>query len=179
MSAMSLVARRSLLAPLAIALLAALVVFAPGRPAAAQDATPDIVDTAVAAGQFTTLATALEAAGLVDTLKGPGPFTVFAPTDAAFAAVPPETLAALLADPEQLRAVLTYHVVPGQVVAADVVGLESALTVQGESVGIAVADGSVVLNGASTVVATDVMASNGVIHVIDTVLLPPSLTACH
>ena len=179
MSTMLIVARRrSLLAPLAIALLAALVVLAPARPSAAQHMpAADIVDTAVAAGEFTTLAAALEAAGLVDTLKGPGPFTVFAPTDAAFAAVPAEVLDALLADPEQLRAVLTYHVVAGQVTAADVVGLESAPTVQGESVGIGVMDGMVVLNGASTVVAADVAASNGVIHVIDTVLLPPSLLA--
>lgn len=130
----------------------------------------DIVDTAIDAGDFTTLVTALQTAGLVDTLKGPGPFTVFAPNDAAFAKIPPEELQALLADKEQLTAVLTYHVVPGTVMAADVVNLESAKTVQGESLTIDTSDG-VMVDGAK-VVATDIMASNGVIHVIDTVLIP-------
>lgn len=133
----------------------------------------DIVDTAVAAGSFKTLAAALTAAGLIDTLKGPGPFTVFAPTDAAFAKLPAGTVDDLL-KPEnkaKLTSVLTYHVVPGKVKAADVVKLTEAKTVQGQSVRIMVADGQVKADGA-TVTATDVMASNGVIHVIDSVILP-------
>jgi uncharacterized surface protein with fasciclin (FAS1) repeats len=130
----------------------------------------DIVEVASAAGSFSTLITAVEAAGLVDTLKGDGPFTVFAPTDEAFAKLPPEQLDALLADKEKLAAVLTYHVVPGRVMAADVVKLQSAKTVQGESVKIAAGE-TVTVDGA-TVVQTDIPASNGVIHVIDTVILP-------
>lgn len=132
----------------------------------------DIVDTAVA-NHFNTLATALTAADLVDTLKGPGPFTVFAPTDEAFAKLPEGTLATLL-KPEnkgQLVSILTYHVVSGKVMAADVVKLSEAQTVNGQSVTITVADGTVMVNNA-TVTQTDVEASNGVIHVIDTVLLP-------
>ncbi len=131
----------------------------------------DIVDTAVGAGQFNTLAKALGEAGLVETLKGKGPFTVFAPTDAAFAKLPPGTLDSLLKDKDKLRAVLTYHVVPGKVMAADVVKLTSAKTVQGESVKIATGTGGVKIDDAN-VVKTDIKASNGVIHVIDTVLLP-------
>ena len=131
----------------------------------------DIVDTAVAAGDFSTLVTAVKAAGLVETLKGEGPFTVFAPTDAAFAKVPTETLNALLADKAALANVLTYHVVAGKVMAADVVKLTSAVTVQGQSVNIEVKDGKVYVDGAQ-VVATDIKASNGVIHVIDAVILP-------
>jgi uncharacterized surface protein with fasciclin (FAS1) repeats len=131
----------------------------------------DIVDTAVAAGSFKTLATALEAAGLVDTLKGPGPFTVFAPTDAAFAKLPAGTVEGLLKDKPKLTAILTYHVVPGNVKAADVVKLDSAKTVNGQSVAIKVVDGKVMVDNA-TVTTADVEASNGVIHVIDTVLLP-------
>jgi len=142
-----------------------------------QAATKDIVDTAVGAGQFTTLAKALQAADLVTTLKGAGPFTVFAPTDAAFAKLPQATLDGLLANPAQLRQVLTYHVVAGRVPAADVVGLTEATTVNGAKVQIQVRDGKVVLNGTSTVATADVMASNGVIHVIDTVLLPPAAQA--
>ena len=142
-------------------------------PVGAQ-AQQDIVDTAMAAGQFSTLARALQAAGLVETLKGPGPFTVFAPTDAAFAKVPAATLNALLADQARLRAVLTYHVSAGRVTAADVTRLTSAPTVQGEQIRIAVSGGTVRLNGSATVTQADVMASNGVIHVIDTVLMPPS-----
>jgi uncharacterized surface protein with fasciclin (FAS1) repeats len=130
----------------------------------------DIVDVAVAAGSFKTLAAALQAAELVDTLKGDGPFTVFAPTDDAFAKIPEAQLEALLADKEQLTAVLTYHVVPGKVMAADVVGLDSATTVQGGSLTIDTTDG-VKVDGAN-VVKTDIEASNGVIHVIDTVLMP-------
>ena len=135
-----------------------------------------IVDVAVDAG-FSTLVTAVQAAGLVETLQSDGPFTVFAPTDDAFAALPEGVLDGLLADTEALSAVLTYHVVSGEVLAADVVGLNSATSVQGEDIAITVDDGGVVLNGLSNVVTTDVEASNGVIHAIDTVILPPSLSA--
>ena len=131
----------------------------------------DIVDTAVAAGDFNTLVTAVKAAGLVETLKGEGPFTVFAPTDAAFAKVPTDTLNALLADKAALANVLTYHVVAGKVMAADVVKLTSAETVQGQAVSIEVKDGRVYVDGAQ-VVTTDLKASNGVVHVIDAVILP-------
>lgn len=130
----------------------------------------NIIETAVSAGNFTTLATALTAAGLVETLSGEGPFTVFAPTDDAFAKIPAETLAAVLADKEKLTAILTYHVVAGKVMAADVVKLTSATTVQGSEVMIDATNG-VKVNDA-TVTAADVEASNGVIHVIDTVLMP-------
>ena len=130
----------------------------------------DIVDTAVQAGSFNTLVTAVKEAGLVETLKGDGPFTVFAPTDEAFAKLPREQLDALLADKEALTAVLTYHVVPGKVMASDVVKLSSAETVQGQSIAIDATDG-VKVNGA-TVIKTDIVTSNGVIHVIDTVILP-------
>jgi len=135
----------------------------------------DIVDTAVAAGQFNTLAAALEAADLVDTLKGDGPFTVFAPTDAAFAKLPEGTVENLLKpeNRDQLVAVLTYHVVSGKVQAKDVVTLDSAKTVNGENVDIKVMDGNVYVDDA-TVTATDIAASNGVIHVIDSVILPTS-----
>lgn len=132
----------------------------------------DIVETALAAGSFKTLAKALEAAGLVQTLKGAGPFTVFAPTDEAFAKLPAGTVEKLLANPEQLKAVLTYHVVPGKVLASQVVKMDSARTVQGSTVTIDASNG-VRVNNAS-VVKTDIMASNGVIHVIDTVILPPA-----
>ncbi len=131
----------------------------------------DIVDTAVAAGSFTTLATALEAAGLVDTLKGPGPFTVFAPTDAAFAKLPEGTVEGLLKDKAKLTAILTYHVVAGKVEAKDVVKLDSAKTLNGQSVTIKVMGDTVNVDTA-TVTAADIQASNGVIHVIDTVLMP-------
>ena len=133
----------------------------------------DIVDTAVGAGQFNTLAAALQAAGLVDTLKGSGPFTVFAPTDAAFAALPEGTVDTLLKpeNKDQLVKVLTYHVVPGKVTAAQVVGLSEATTVEGQDVAISTAGDVVRINDATVVVA-DVMASNGVIHAIDKVLLP-------
>jgi len=142
-----------------------------GASAFAQE--KDIVDTAVAAGSFTTLATALQAAGLVETLKGAGPFTVFAPTDAAFAKLPAGTLADLL-KPEnkaKLQAILTYHVVPGKVMASQVTKMKSAKTVNGESLKITV-NGGTVMVGNAKVVKTDIEASNGVIHVIDTVLLP-------
>jgi uncharacterized surface protein with fasciclin (FAS1) repeats len=137
--------------------------------------TSDVVDTAVAAGQFTTLAKALQAAGLVETLKGPGPFTVFAPTDAAFAKLPSGTLDDLLKpeNKDQLRAVLTYHVVPGKIMAADLAGKKTnAKTVEGSSLAID-ATGKVVKVNDATVTKADVAASNGVIHVIDGVLLPP------
>jgi len=130
----------------------------------------DIVDTAVAAGSFKTLAAALTAAGLVDTLKGTGPFTVFAPTDEAFARIPKADLDALIKDKAKLTKVLTYHVVAGKVMAADVVKLKEAKTIEGQMVKIDASHG-VKVNGA-TVVKADVLASNGVIHVIDTVLMP-------
>jgi uncharacterized surface protein with fasciclin (FAS1) repeats len=129
----------------------------------------DIVDTAVAAGNFKTLATALKAAGLIDTLKGKGPFTVFAPTDAAFAKVPKADLDALLADKVKLTAVLTYHVVPGTVMAKDVKA-GKVKTVQGSELTISTS-GGVMVDGAK-VTATDIKASNGVIHVIDSVVIP-------
>jgi uncharacterized surface protein with fasciclin (FAS1) repeats len=130
----------------------------------------DIVDTAVAAGSFKTLAAALQAAGLVDTLKGAGPFTVFAPTDEAFAKIPKADLDALIKNKAKLTQVLTYHVVAGKVMAADVVKLKEAKTVEGQMVKIDTSKG-VKVDDAS-VVKADVMASNGVIHVIDTVLFP-------
>jgi len=130
----------------------------------------DIVDTAVAAGSFNTLTTALKAADLVPTLKGPGPFTVFAPTDAAFAKIPKDQLDALIKDKAKLTSVLTYHVVPGKVLAKDVKpGMVK--TVQGQSLTITV-DGAKVMVNNATVTKTDIIADNGVIHVIDTVLLP-------
>ena len=133
----------------------------------------DIVDTAVAAGQFSTLAAALDAAGLIDTLKGDGPFTVFAPTDEAFANLPEGTVENLLKpeNRDQLIAVLTYHVVPGKVKAEQVVTLDSATTVNGADVTISVADSGVQVDDAN-VIKTDIAASNGVIHVIDAVILP-------
>jgi uncharacterized surface protein with fasciclin (FAS1) repeats len=148
-----------------------------GTSFAAEPAEKDIVQTAVAA-EFKTLVKAVQAAGLVDTLKGKGPFTVFAPTDKAFAAVPKEKLAALLKDKQELAAVLKYHVVPGKVMAADVVKLDEAKTVQGQKVKITSKDGNVKINNAS-VVKADVAASNGVIHVIDSVLFPPSRDEVH
>jgi len=139
----------------------------------ARAADKDIVDTAVGAGSFKTLVAAVQAAGLVDTLKGTGPFTVFAPTDEAFAKLPAGTVESLL-KPEnkaKLVAILTYHVVPGKVTAADVVKLTEAKTVQGSSAKITVKDGKVMVDGAN-VVKTDIMTSNGVIHVIDAVIMP-------
>ena len=132
-----------------------------------------VVDIAISNG-FNTLVAAVQAAGLVETLSGEGPFTVFAPTDEAFAALPEGTLDSLLADPDALAEILTYHVVSGKVMAADVVGLESATTVQGSDIAIEVVDGGVVLNGSANVVTTDVEGSNGVVHIIDAVILPPS-----
>jgi uncharacterized surface protein with fasciclin (FAS1) repeats len=142
-------------------------------PAAAGARQQDIVDTAVGAGSFKTLAKALQAAGLVETLKGKGPFTVFAPTDDAFAKLPAGTLEDLLKpeNKQKLVAILTYHVVPGKVMAADVVKLKTAKTVNGASAAISASGGTVMVDGAK-VVKTDVGASNGVIHVIDSVILP-------
>lgn len=133
----------------------------------------DIVDTAVAAGDFSTLAAALQAGDLVGTLKSDGPFTVFAPTDEAFAKLPEGTVDNLLKpeNRDKLVAILTYHVVPGEVTASEVVGLNSAATVNGQELAIRVDNGTVFVNDA-TVIATDVMASNGVIHVVDSVILP-------
>jgi uncharacterized surface protein with fasciclin (FAS1) repeats len=139
-----------------------------GSPAAN---TGDIVATASSAGSFNTLVAAVEAAGLVETLQSDGPFTVFAPTDEAFAKLPEGTVEALIADPDQLRSILLYHVVPGKVMAADVVTLDSATTAQGSDVEIMLADGGVRVNNAN-VTATDIETSNGVIHVIDTVIIP-------
>ena len=169
------VSLRTLAAALALGLASPLG-FA-GQPAASAAAAPraqaDIVDTAVAAGQFNTLAAALKAAGLVDTLKGKGPFTVFAPTDAAFAALPAGTVEDLLkpANKAKLVSILTYHVVPGRNPAAKVVGLDKVATVQGDSVDIRASGGAVMIDGAK-VVKADIAASNGVIHVIDKVLMP-------
>jgi uncharacterized surface protein with fasciclin (FAS1) repeats len=146
---------------------AVLSVFALGVSAAADK---DIVDTAVSAGQFNTLVKAVQEAGLVETLKGEGPFTVFAPTDAAFAKLPPGALESLLKDKDKLRAVLTYHVVPGKVTAAEVKTMK-AKTVQGSQASLVAKNGKVTIDKA-TVVKADVMASNGVIHVIDTVIMP-------
>ena len=130
-----------------------------------------IVETAVSAGQFKTLVTAVKAADLVEVLSGPGPFTVFAPTDDAFAKLPEGTVEALLQNKEQLKAVLTYHVVAGKVMASDVVNLKSAATVNGQQVTIKVKGETVMVDNAK-VVMTDIECTNGVIHVIDTVILP-------
>jgi uncharacterized surface protein with fasciclin (FAS1) repeats len=153
------------------AVLVALAGFATLAGANGYDKKPaDIVDTAVAAGDFNTLVTAIKAAGLVDTLKGTGPFTVFAPTDAAFAKLPAGTLEALLADKAKLTQILTYHVVAGKVMASDVIKLTSAKTVEGQDVAISTKNGVMVNN--ANVTSTDIVTSNGVIHVIDTVLIP-------
>ena len=140
-------------------------------PAATPAATADIIDTAVAAGSFKTLAAAIEAAGLIETLKGPGPFTVFAPTDEAFAKLPPGTVEGLLADKAKLTAILTYHVVAGNVSSSAVAGMTEATSLNGATLKIDTSAG-VKINDA-TVIKADVAATNGVIHVIDTVLLPP------
>lgn len=150
-------------------------VLASAMPAAAGSKKQDIVETAVAAGNFRTLAAALQAAGLVDTLKGKGPFTVFAPTDEAFSKLPAGTVESLLKpeNKDKLRAILLYHVVAGDVSAAQVIKMSSAKTVNGQELKIAVQGGTVTVNGAK-VIKADIVASNGVIHVIDTVLLPPN-----
>ncbi|KPQ16866.1 MAG: hypothetical protein HLUCCO18_06420 [Rhodobacteraceae bacterium HLUCCO18] len=139
-------------------------------PAYAQDM--NIVETAAGAGNFTTLVAAVEAAGLVETLSGEGPFTVFAPTDEAFAALPEGTVEGLLADPEALAAVLTYHVVPGAVMSGDLSDGMTATTVNGADITVSIDMGTVMVNDA-TVSTADIEASNGVIHVIDSVILPP------
>ena len=136
----------------------------------------DIVATAIAAGDFTALVELVEAAGLTETLQGEGPFTVFAPTDAAFAAVPADVLEALAADPEALQSVLLYHVVPGRLIAALISDGKEVATAEGSNVLFSFADGVKQVNGA-TIVAKDIQASNGVIHVIDSVILPPELAA--
>ena len=145
----------------------------PASPAMSPAATADIVDTAVATGQFTTLAKALQAAGLVDALKGSGPFTVFAPPDAAFAKLPAGTLDTLLKDPKgELTKILTYHVVPGKVMAADITNGMTAKTLEGATLKFTINNGKVYVNGAQVTTA-DVPASNGVLHVIGGVLIPP------
>jgi uncharacterized surface protein with fasciclin (FAS1) repeats len=150
-------------------LLMAFAISMTSAPAPAQ--TKDIVDTAVSAGSFNTLAAALKAADLIGTLKGAGPFTVFAPTDDAFAKLPKGTLDALLKDPAKLKGILLYHVVSGKVMASDVAKMKSAKSVQGAAIPITVTEGKVMADNAN-VVKADIMASNGVIHVIDTVILP-------
>ncbi|SDN72421.1 Uncaracterized surface protein containing fasciclin (FAS1) repeats [Halomonas shengliensis] len=133
----------------------------------------DIVDTAVEAGQFETLVAAVQAAGLVETLKGEGPFTVFAPTDEAFAALPEGTVESLLEEEnrDQLQSILTYHVVSGKIMAEDAMAADSATTLQGQDLTITTMDGSVMIDDA-TVIQADIETSNGVIHVIDSVLMP-------
>ena len=162
-----MIRRISVLACLTFALLATTMV----RAEAAKS--KDIVDTAVAAGSFKTLAAALKAAGLVDTLKGTGPFTVFAPTDEAFAKLPPGTVESLLKpeNKDKLVAILTYHVVAGKAMAKDVAGMPTAKTVNGKELTLKAEGGKVMVNNA-TVTKADIETSNGVIHVIDTVLLP-------
>ena len=157
-----------------IVMAAALVLsLAIGAYAGPKAASQDIVDTAVAAGSFKTLAAALQAAGLVETLKGKGPFTVFAPTDEAFAKLPPGTVEDLLKpqNKEKLVAILTYHVVPGRDLASQVTKMSSAKTVNGQSLAISVNGGTVMIDNAK-VIKTDILCSNGVIHVIDSVMLP-------
>jgi len=148
-----------------------------GFVSGAQQNEKDIVDTTAGAGQFKTLLSAIKAAGLVETLKGKGPFTVFAPTDEAFAKIPKEKLDALLKDKKALTAVLTYHVVHRKFMAADIVKFESATlkTVEGSPIALKVTDGRVSMIGLSKIVQADIVCSNGVIHVIDTVLLQPEL----
>ncbi len=157
---------------LKITMLAATIALATSVSALASE--KDIVDTAVEAGQFKTLAAALEAAGLVSTLKGAGPFTVFAPTDEAFAKLPAGTVENLLKpeNKQQLTEILTYHVVLGKVMAADVVGIDEAKSVNGKMIDVEVDGGSVKVNDAA-VTAADIAASNGVIHIIDKVIMPP------
>lgn len=157
-------------ATLAVTVVCTFVMIAGGEK---ESSKKNIIETAVSAGNFTTLAKALTEAGLLETLKQEGPFTVFAPTDDAFAKIPQQDLANLLRDKEALKQVLLYHVVSGKVLSADVVKLTSAKTVQGSDVKIMVQDNNVMVNAAK-VIAVDVEASNGVIHVIDRVILPPA-----
>lgn len=164
---------KSLYAVATLAASLALPAAASAQAHATHQASKDIVQTAVAAGSFNTLVAAVKAAGLVETLQGKGPFTVFAPTDAAFAKLPAGTVESLLANPQKLASILTFHVVPGKVMAADIVKANGAkpTTVNGQPLDVVVRDGHVLVNGANVVTA-DVVASNGVIHVIDTVLIP-------
>ena len=164
---------RMIVAALVCAALAAGFLARPQVVSADESAKKDIVDTAVAAGNFKTLAAALKAAGLIDTLKGAGPFTVFAPTDEAFAKLPAGTVENLLKpeNKEKLVAILTYHVVPAKAMAKDVAGMSSAKTVNGKELKLK-ADGGKVMVNESAVTKADIETSNGVIHVIDTVLLP-------
>lgn len=148
---------------------------AAAAPAASTSGTKDIVDTAVAAGSFKTLVAAVQAAGLVNTLKGAGPFTVFAPTDEAFAKLPAGTVEGLLKDPKALANILLYHVVPGKVMASQVTDGLKAKTAQGSTVSFSIVDGKAKINDAN-IVTTDIETANGVIHVIDSVILPPAAT---
>ena len=165
-----------MLKSLALGTVVAVLAAHSGAPNVVRAESANIVQTAVAAGSFKTLAKALEAADLVGTLSGPGPFTVFAPTDDAFAKLPAGTLESLLApeNKQKLRRVLTYHVVPGKVMAADVTRLKSATAVSGDSIAVS-ADNGVVRVDQARVTKTDIAAANGVIHVIDAVILPRGL----
>ena len=161
------------MAVVAVLTLLALPIAAQAAPGGMKGpAKPAITQVAKQAGTFNTLLAALDAAGLYGTLTGQGPFTVFAPTDEAFAKLPAGTVEGLLADPMRLKQILLYHVVAGEVPASTVVGLTSAVTLNDQSVDISVMDGKVYLNGTTLVTATDVMARNGIVHVIDSVLLP-------
>ncbi len=165
--------KRKLFVPNLATVCAAVLLLSASALAGHHKSKSDIVDTAVAAGSFTTLAAALEAGGLIDTVKGDGPFTVFAPTDDAFAKLPAGTVESLLLpeNKDKLVAILTYHVVSGTVLAADVVNLSSATTLNGSDLTIKVDNGTVFINNARVAIA-DIGASNGVIHAVDTVLLP-------
>lgn len=161
-------------------IVAGLLASGPAAPASAQapiPKAPDIVDTLAAAGPFATLTRALQVAGLVDALRGPGPFTLFAPTDGAFGKLTPGALDGLLKDPARLKLVLLYHVVAGALASTDVMAAPSMKTVEGDAVTLNMGPAGVTLNATAGLVKTDVIASNGVVHVIDTVLLPPSLQA--
>jgi uncharacterized surface protein with fasciclin (FAS1) repeats len=162
--------KKRLLWALPVGLLASAFI---GYSAMSQRAEKDIVDTAIAAGQFTTLVKLVQEAGLVDALRGEGPFTVFAPTDEAFAKLPKKQVDALLKDKEALRRVLLYHVVQGKVMASDVTKMRSAKTLQGQNINIRVRNNVVRINDAK-VIKADIVCSNGVIHVIDKVILPPN-----
>jgi uncharacterized surface protein with fasciclin (FAS1) repeats len=162
--------KERLLWALPVALLATAFI---GYSAMSQKAEKDIVDTAIAAGQFKTLVKLVQEAGLVDALRGEGPFTVFAPTDEAFAKLPKKQVDALLKDKEALRQVLLYHVVQGKVMASDVTKMRSAKTLQGQNINIRVRNNTVQINDAK-VVKADIVCTNGVIHVIDKVILPPN-----
>jgi uncharacterized surface protein with fasciclin (FAS1) repeats len=164
--------RKLIASLLSIALLSG--VLATAAAAARGGGEQNIVRTAIAAGEFTTLVSLVKKAGLAKTLSGDGPFTVFAPTDAAFAKVPKATLNKLAKNKKQLRAVLLYHVLAGEVPSSTAMTLKSAKTLQGDRISLRVRDGSLVVNGSARVVTADVAASNGVIHVIDAVLLPPA-----